>query len=42
MKPDQKTWNTEEVDLSFDREGHAVIKTKFVKAEAKIIFFGVK
>jgi len=41
MKPDQKTWNTEGVDLSFDSEGHAVINTKFSKAEAKIIFFGV-
>lgn len=42
MSPDQKTWNTEGVDLSFDNEGHAVIKTKFSKAGAKIIFFGVK
>jgi alpha-galactosidase len=41
MKPNQKTWNTEGVDLSFDSEGHAVINTKFTKAEAKIIFFGV-
>jgi alpha-galactosidase len=42
MKPNQKRWNTEGVDLSFDSEGHAVINTKFVKAEAKIIFFGVE
>ena len=41
MKPDQKTWNTDGVDLSFDSEGHAVINTKFSKTEAKIIFFGV-
>jgi len=40
--PDQKNWSTEGVDLSFDSEGHAVIKTKFVKAEAKIVFFGVE
>lgn len=42
MSPDQKTWNTEGVDLSFDNEGRAVIKTKFSKAGAKIIYFGVK
>jgi len=41
MRPDQKNWNTEGADLSFDNEGHAVIKTKFTKAEAKIIFFEV-
>jgi alpha-galactosidase len=41
MNPDRKTWNTDGVDLSFDSEGHAVINTKFSKAEAKIIFFGV-
>lgn len=41
MIPDQKTWNTDGVALSFDREGHAIIKTNFSKAEAKIIFFGV-
>jgi len=27
---------------TLDNEGHAVIKTKFTKAEAKIIFFGVE
>jgi hypothetical protein len=42
MSPDKKTWKTDGVDLSFDSEGHAVIITKFSKAEAKIIFFGVK
>ena len=26
---------------TLDNERHAVIKTKFIKAEAKIIFFGV-
>jgi alpha-galactosidase len=41
MSPDNKTWKTDGVDLSFDGEGHAVIKAKFSKAEAKIIFFGV-
>ncbi len=39
--PDQKTWKTRGVDLSFDKEGHAVIYSKFLEAEAKIIFFGV-
>jgi alpha-galactosidase len=42
MSPDQKIWKTDGVDLSFDSEGHAVIKTNFTKAEAKIIFFGVE
>jgi alpha-galactosidase len=42
MRPEKKTWKTEGVDLSFDGEGHAVINTKFSKAEAKIIFFGVE
>jgi hypothetical protein len=42
MRPDQKTWKTEGAELSFDSEGHAVINTKFTKAEAKIIFFGVE
>jgi alpha-galactosidase len=41
QKPDQKTWETKGVDLSFDKEGHAVIQSTFLKAEAKIIFFGV-
>jgi len=41
VNPDQKTWNTDGVDLSFDSGGHAVINTKFSKAEAKIVFFGV-
>jgi hypothetical protein len=27
---------------TLDNEGHAVIKTKFSKAEAKIVFFGVE
>ncbi len=42
QKPDQKTWKTRGVDLSFDKEGHAVIFSKFLEAEAKIIFFGVE
>jgi len=41
-KPNQKYWSTKGVDLSFDKEGHSVIKVSFDKAEAKIIFFGVK
>lgn len=41
QKPDQKTWKTREVDLLFDNVGHAVIFSKFLEAEAKIIFFGV-
>jgi alpha-galactosidase len=41
QKPGQKTWKTRGVDLSFDKEGHAVIYSKFLEAEAKIIFFGV-
>jgi alpha-galactosidase len=40
--PDKKTWKTDGVDLSFDAEGHAVINTKFLKAEAQIVFFGVE
>ena len=39
--PDQKSWETKGVDLSFDKEGHAIIHSTFLKAEAKIIFFGV-
>jgi alpha-galactosidase len=42
MSPDKKIWKTDGVDLSFDSEGHAVINARFLKAEAKIIFFGVK
>lgn len=41
MKPAQKVWHTNGADLSFDTEGHAVIKTSFSKSEAKMIFFGV-
>jgi alpha-galactosidase len=40
-KPDQNYWLTKGVDISFDKDGHAVIKTNFNGAEAKIIFFGV-
>ncbi len=40
-KPNQKYWSTKGVDLTFDKEGNAVIKVSFGKAEAKIIFFGV-
>jgi alpha-galactosidase len=40
-KPDQKFWSTKGTDISFDKEGHAVLKTTFEKAEAKIIFFGI-
>ena len=40
-KPQQKYWSTRGVDVSFDKDGHAVIKATFEKAEAKIIFFGV-
>ncbi len=39
--PVQKSWETKGVDLSFDKEGHAIIHSTFLKAEAKIIFFGV-
>lgn len=39
--PNQKYWSTKGVDVSVDKQGHAVIKTVFDKAEAKIIFFGV-
>jgi len=41
-KPNQKYWSTKGVDLTFDKEGYAVIKVSFDKAEAKIIFFGVE
>lgn len=41
-KPDPKNWATKGVDLTFDKEGYAVIKVSFEKAEAKIIFFGVE
>jgi len=41
-KPNQKYWSTKGVDLTFDKEGYAVIKFSFEKAEAKIIFFGVE
>jgi len=40
-KPNQKYWSTNGIDLTFDKEGHAIIKVSFDKAEAKIIFFGV-
>jgi len=40
-KPEQKIWKTKGVDISFDKEGSAVINTTFLGAEAKIIFFGV-
>ena len=40
-KPNQKYWSTKGVDIKFDKEGFAVIKVSFEKAEAKIIFFGV-
>ena len=40
-KPNQKYWSTKGVDLSFDKEGYAIIKVSFKKAEAKIIFFGI-
>jgi alpha-galactosidase len=40
-KPNQKYWSTKGVDLTFDKEGYAVIKVSFEKAEAKLIFFGV-
>ena len=40
-KPKQKHWKTKGVDISFDKEGSAVMNTKFLGAEAKIIFFGV-
>jgi alpha-galactosidase len=40
-KPNQKYWSTKGVDLTFDKDGNAVIKVSFEKAEAKIIFFGV-
>jgi len=41
MKTEQKIWKTKGVDISFDKEGRAVINTTFSGAEAKIIFFGV-
>jgi len=41
-KPDQKYWSTKGVDLTFDKDGYAVIKVSFEKADAKIIFFGVE
>lgn len=40
-KPDKNYWLTKGIDISFDKDGHAVIKTIFDGAEAKIIFFGV-
>jgi len=41
-KPDQKFWSAKGTAISFDKEGHAVLKAAFEKAEAKIIFFGIK
>lgn len=41
-KPNQKYWSTKGVDLKFDKDGYAVIKVSFEKAEAKIIYFGVE
>ncbi len=40
-KPNPKFWSTTGVDVKFDKEGFAVIKVTFDKAEGKIIFFGV-
>lgn len=40
-KPDQKYWSTRGINVSFDKDGHAIIKVSFDNAEAKIIFFGV-
>ncbi len=40
-KPEKKYWSTKGVNLIFDKEGHAIIKVNFEKAEAKIIFFGI-
>jgi len=40
-KPEQKNWKTKGVNITFDKEGSAVINTTFLGAEAKIIFFGV-
>ena len=40
-KPNQKYWSTKGVDLTFDKDGYAIIKVSFEKAEAKIIFFGI-
>lgn len=36
------TWHNENVTVSKDKKGHAVIKASFKKPGAKIIFFGVK
>ena len=41
-KPNQKYWSTKGVDLTFDKEGYAVINVSFDKAESKIIYFGVE
>jgi len=40
-KPNQKYWSTKGVDLTFDKDGYAILKVSFEKAEAKIIYFGV-
>jgi alpha-galactosidase len=40
-KPNQKYWSTKGVDIKFDKDGYAVIKVSFEKAEAKIVYFGV-
>lgn len=40
-KPSQKTWHTDGVEISFDQEGHAIIKCTFTKPDAKILYFGV-
>jgi alpha-galactosidase len=40
-KPNQKYWSTKGVNITIDKDGYAVIKVNFDKAEAKIIFFGV-
>jgi alpha-galactosidase len=40
-KPNQQYCSTKGVDLTFDKDGFAVIKVSFDKAESKIIFFGI-
>lgn len=41
-KANTKTWNNEDVSITFDKEGRAVIKASFSETGAKIIFLGVE
>ena len=41
-KVDKNSWHNEDVQVSFDKQGRAIITCEFKDEAAKIIFFGVK